>query len=138
MKTSETLALEYGLNDVHATELYSLISDLSSKGFTHSGSLSNYIKENRLGDDYPNISGIVKMKRDEDTWDFEGGFPSNIYRIVCIELNLQNKKSGAISTGFTSYKNLNKNKITVSDLKFKSKDKLTVSDLKFKSETKTN
>lgn len=108
MKTIKELEDTYGLSRIDSTELYNLIDEVSEKNFTHSHLLSKYIKENRLGNKYPNISGIVKMQKESDAWDFEGGFPTNIYRIVCIELGLQNLGSSARVTGFTSYKDLNR------------------------------
>ena len=106
MKTIERLSLEYSLNTVDATELHTLIEEVCNEGFEHSSSLSNYIRSNKLGCKYPNISGLVKMEKNTDSWVFEGGFPPRIYSIVCIELKLKNQKSGARATGFTAYKDL--------------------------------
>lgn len=96
-----------GLEPVELAELFSLVQEIKSKRFQYSSELSRYISKNKLGYDYPNISGIVTMKSSGRSWDFKGGFPSNIYRIVCTILNLRSNGSFARAVGFKSYASLN-------------------------------
>lgn len=88
-------------------EFESLVIEMASKGFTKSKQVSRYIVENRLGNKYQNISGVLKMSNGMDTWDFHGGFPPNIYAELCRRLNLTNEVSGAIPGEFVSFKDLN-------------------------------
>ena len=96
-----------GLNQVELGELYSLVQEIKSKNFQYSSDLSRYISKNKLGYDYPHISGIVTMKNIGRSWEFKGGFPSNIYRIVCTILDLRSNGSFARAVGFKSYASLN-------------------------------
>lgn len=97
---------EYELSNIEADELIDLIEEAKSSGFKSSGQLSEYIRKNDLGYKYPNISGVVKMKNGVDTWDFKGGFPPKIYKIVCESLNLGNNGTSAHAIGFKSFKEL--------------------------------
>lgn len=106
MKTVEELAAEYSLNDTYAKELHELIEEVIVLNFTKSKSLSRYITNNKLEDKYPNISGVVGMRNSRDTWNFEGGFHRNIYRIVCLELGLEDQGSTAKAITFTPYNDL--------------------------------
>jgi hypothetical protein len=92
-----------GLEEVELQELYDLIEEVEAQGFEYSGDLSKYISTRKLGYKYPNIAGIVTMKSRGTTWAFKGGFPSNIYRIVCTILNLSSNGSQARVVGFRSY-----------------------------------
>jgi hypothetical protein len=87
-------------------ELEQLIAELIPLGFTHSNQVSKYIIQNKLGYKYRNISGIVKMKQDDDTWDFRGGFPNNIYAEICKRLGLKDQNSKAKAVGFKSFKDM--------------------------------
>ena len=49
-----------------------LVEEIRSHRFTHSKQVSSYIMRNRLGDKYRNISGVVKMELEGNTWDFNG------------------------------------------------------------------
>ena len=101
-----SLAQENNLSKIESEELLKLITDMKAMNFSSSGDLSNYIKRNKLGHKYPNISGIVTMTSGRDTWNFEGGFPSKIYAIVCKELQLKGKGTFAQVVGFKPYKDL--------------------------------
>ena len=103
---SSELTKKHSLSDVEAKELSTLLKDVESKRFTYSSELSNYIKRYNLGSKYPNISGIVTMQNSSDTWNFNGGFPRNIYRIVCQELGLVDKGTSSKAIDFLSYKQL--------------------------------
>ena len=92
-----------GLSDLELSELYELVEEIAGQGFHYSGDLSNYITRQKLGYKYPNISGVVTMKANSNTWTFKGGFPANIYRIVCTILNLSSKGSRARVVRFRSY-----------------------------------
>lgn len=74
--------------------------------FVTSKELSNHIVKHQLGTRYPNIAGIVRMEQHDVQWDFIGGFPTDMYRIICQELNLDNEGTSAKPIGFTSFKDL--------------------------------
>lgn len=100
------LMVSYDLNDVHAAELNNLIIEMRSKKFKFSQQLSKYIIKNNLKKKYPNISGVVKMEKNGEQWDFPGGFPKKIYSIVCSELDLTDQGTSAKAVGFTPFKEL--------------------------------
>lgn len=104
--SSPELAKRHRLSQVEVEELSMLLKDMKYKGFIYSSELSSYIKQHNLGSKYPNVSGIVTMQNLSDTWDFNGGFPRNIYRIVCQELGLVDKGTSAKAIDFLSYKKL--------------------------------
>lgn len=104
-----TIELE-GLNGsdrLREEEYKQLIKEMKPLGFTNSNEISHYIMENNLGEKYKNISGIVKMEQDGSTWDFDGGFPKNIYRKICVDLGLDKARTTANAVGFESYNDLN-------------------------------
>lgn len=88
-------------------EFKSLVIEMASKGFTKSKQVSRYIVENRLGNKYQNISGVLEMTKNGETWNFHGGFPPKIYAELCNRLNLKNEESEAIPGKFVPYKDLN-------------------------------
>jgi cold shock CspA family protein len=100
------LASQYSLGEVEAEELHQLLTEMRPLGFTRSKELSNYIVKHRLGYKYPNISGIVRMQEASQEWDFHGGFPTSIYRIICQELDLDNERTLARPIGFTPFKDV--------------------------------
>lgn len=85
-------------------EFEELVAEIKSHNFTYSSEVSRYIRRNNLGNKYKNISGIVKMKNNDDSWDFEGGFSPWIYARLCDELGLANRGSQAKVIGFKSFK----------------------------------
>jgi cold shock CspA family protein len=87
-------------------EYKQIIEEVESLGFTHSKELSHYIVKNKLGQKYKNISGVVKMEKDGNSWDYGGGFPPNIYSRICHDLDLSNEGSNAKVVGFESYSDL--------------------------------
>lgn len=101
-----TLAQRYGLSPVESKELYELLAFMAPMEFTTSKQLSNFIVNQQLGRQYPNISGIVRMEQDGHEWDFNGGFPPRIYAIVCDELELSNQGTRARPIRFTSFREL--------------------------------
>jgi cold shock CspA family protein len=100
------IANRYRLDITRADELYRLLKDLGSLKFKYSTDLSAYIRNNKLGRRYPTISGIVTMEDGDTAWDFDGGFPPRIYRIICLELRLANQGTSARATRFTPYQQL--------------------------------
>ena len=84
-------------------ELYDLIEDVKEQNFLFSSDLSYYITKNKLGYEYPNISGVVTMENSDNRWKFKGGFPTNIYRIICQILNLSSQHTRTRVVGFKSY-----------------------------------
>lgn len=99
-----SLATKHGLQEAEAEELHRLLADMRQLRFGDSGQLSEYIVKHRLGYKYPNISGVVRMREADTEWDFPGGFPPNIYRIICEELGLGDRGTSAIAVGFKSFK----------------------------------
>ncbi|MEH2268274.1 MAG: hypothetical protein V7K68_07555, partial [Nostoc sp.] len=85
-------------------ELERLLVEMRPLNFTQSKQLSAYIVKHQLGYRYPNISGIVRMEEEGREWDFHGGFPTDIYKIVCQELNLDNQGTTARPIKFTPFK----------------------------------
>ncbi|WP_318492188.1 hypothetical protein [Photobacterium leiognathi] len=94
------------MNQIEASELVALISEVKAKGFEYSKELSNYIIKNQLKNKYRNISGVVKMEKSGEQWDFSGGFPKKIYSIVCSELGLSDQGTTAKAVGFKSFKDM--------------------------------
>ena len=101
------IAKRYRLDITRADELYRLLKELGPLGFTHSRQLSIHIIRNELGYRYPNISGIVTMEDDGGTrWLFPGGFPPEIYTIICQELVLANQGTSARAIHFESFQDI--------------------------------
>ena len=93
--------------EVEDKEFKQLVAEMSRLGVTNSTQVSSYIRNNRLGNKYKNISGVVKMEQDGDTWNFNGGFPPHIYAKLCSELGLSNQGTSARAVGFKPFKDLN-------------------------------
>ncbi|MFN9866241.1 MAG: hypothetical protein ACK568_03935 [Pseudanabaena sp.] len=68
--------------------------------------MSAYIVRNRLGHKYKHISGILQMELGGEVWNFNGGFPPNIYARLCDALGLGNQGSRAVPLAFTPYKDI--------------------------------
>lgn len=92
--------------EIEEKEFKQLVSEMIPYGFNSSAQLSAYIIKNRLGYKYKNISGILEMKLDGDTWNFEGGFPKSVYSKLCKELGLNNQKTRATAGRFQSFQDL--------------------------------
>lgn len=99
------IAKEHKLAKPGADELEQLLAEMRPLNFTHSKQLSGFIVKHQLGYKYPNISGIVRMEEAGTEWDFHGGFPPDIYRVICMELNLDNQGTSARPVSFTPFKN---------------------------------
>jgi hypothetical protein len=104
-KEIERLAKRYNLTKTEAEELHQLLTEMRPLKFKYSKQLSVYIVLHRLGYRYPNISGILRM-RGATEWDFHGGFPTKIYKIICSELNLRNNETDARPIKFTPFKDV--------------------------------
>lgn len=89
-------------------EVEQLVALFRGMGFNRSAQISHYIRKHRLGLRFPNISGFLKLTRDDDglvdTWEFEGGIRPEFYAEVCNRLGLNNNGSTARVTGFESYR----------------------------------
>ena len=89
-------------------EVEQLVALFQGMGFKRSAQISHYIREHRLGLQFPNISGFLELTRDDDgfadTWEFEGGIKPKFYAEVCNRLGLDNNRSRARVTGFESYR----------------------------------
>ncbi|MBW4641918.1 MAG: hypothetical protein KME23_02680 [Goleter apudmare HA4340-LM2] len=101
---------EHKLTKPEADELEQLLAEMRPKKFTHSKQLSAYIVKHQLGYNYQHISGILKMRQAGREWDFHGGFPPRIYKIICEELDLDNQGTDAEPGEFTPYKDIYINK----------------------------
>ena len=104
------IAKKHRLEKTKADELHQLLTEMRPLGFTHSGQLSKHIVRYRLGYRYPNISGIVTMEDGGTEWEFPGGFPPEIYKIICKELGLDNQRTSATVRDFESFKDLHINR----------------------------
>ncbi|MEM6755087.1 MAG: cold shock domain-containing protein [Cyanobacteria bacterium P01_C01_bin.38] len=100
------IANKYDLTKAEANELHQLLTQMRPLKFERSKQLSAYIVEHQLGCNYPNISGIVRMEEAGIEWDFHGGFPPDIYKIICRELYLNNQGTRARAVGFTPFESL--------------------------------
>lgn len=98
------LIKRYGLTYIESKELAYVINICLHQNFRFSNDLSNFIFRNNLGFYFPNICGILYMNDGYHSWKFYAGFSQNIYRILCLELNLLNKRSGASVTRFVPFK----------------------------------
>ena len=88
-------------------EVNALVKFFKGKGFKRSSEISKYIRDNKLGKKFPNISGILQMSDNEgNAWNFEGGIAPAFYREICLRLELNDNGSYAHVDGFTSYKNI--------------------------------
>jgi len=87
-------------------EFKKLVAEMKPLGITKSQEISLYIKKNRLGYKYKNISGIVKMEQDGNFWNFKEGFPEDIYAKLCKELGLSNQGTSARAVDFKPFKDL--------------------------------
>lgn len=87
-------------------EFESLVEEVKSNGFTTSAQVSQFIIRNRLGQKYNHISGVLTMENDGSTWNFNGGFPPNIYAELCSRLNLSSNGSNSRVVDFKSFKDL--------------------------------
>ena len=70
------------LERTKADELDRLLREMRPLNFKRSNQLSAYIVKHQPGYRYPNISGIVIMEDGGTEWEFPGGFPPDIYRII--------------------------------------------------------
>jgi cold shock CspA family protein len=87
-------------------ELLLLLKELRPLKFKYSKELSDYIVKNQLGYRYPNISGIVTMEDGGTRWLFPGGFPREIFTIICKELRLANQRTSARAIHFESFQHI--------------------------------
>lgn len=102
----ERIRKKHNLTKPEAEELVQLLKEMRPLNFIFSKRLSAYIVNNRLGYRYPNISGIVRMEESGREWDFNGGFPVRIYKIICYELELKNQGTDARPIGFIPFKDI--------------------------------
>ena len=100
------IAYAYNLNEAEANELDQLLTEMRPLGFKSSRDLSKYIVRYQLGRKYKHISGILIMEQEGREWDFSGGFPVHIYKIICKELDLDNQGTSARPIRFTPFKDL--------------------------------
>jgi len=103
---AKKLSVTYAITKEEGIELLRLLKEMEQHCFSNSSELSQHIKANNLGQQYPHISGIVTMRDGCDEWAFKGGFPPKIYRIICEELDLENQNSSAKAVDFRSYQDL--------------------------------
>ena len=98
------MARDYGLKKLEADELHQLLTEMRPLDFKHSKQISAHIVRHKLGSKYQHISGILRMREAGTEWDFHGGFPPQIYRIICTELGLGRQGTHAEAVGFTPFK----------------------------------
>jgi len=93
-------------SEIESNEFEQLITEMTPLAFTHSSQVSSYIMRNKLGLKYKNISGVVTMEKDGNTWNFNGGFPPKMYAQICTALDLDNNGSRAKVVDFNSFNKL--------------------------------
>lgn len=84
-------------------EFSRLVDEVKTLGFTKSQQVSTYIIANNLSAKYQYISGILEMERDQDIWQYRGGFPPHIYARLCDALGLGRKDSRARVKNFRPF-----------------------------------
>ena len=96
------------IGNAEEREVEELVAKFREMGFTKSAQISNYIRKHRLGFQFPNITGVLELKRGDgdcvDTWKFNGGIAPRFYREICNRLGLGNNGSNAEVSGFESYR----------------------------------
>ena len=107
------ISQSHGLTQVQADELERLLAEMRPFNFRRSKQLSQYIVRHKMGYKYPNISGIVTMEDGGQEWDFYGGFPTPIYKIICRELGLDNERTTARPTDFRPWSQVGCSKILI-------------------------
>lgn len=94
---------KYYIDGEELKELRLLVADCRNRGFKTSYQVSKYIVDNRLGYRYRHIAGDLHLRKSCDQWIYKGGIAPKYYRMLCIELGLGNKHSGAEVEKFRSY-----------------------------------
>lgn len=94
---------KYYITGVELNEFKLLVAECKERGFTMSCQVSKYIVNNRLGYKYRHIAGDLHLRKSYDQWIYKGGIAPRYYRMLCIELGLGNKHSGAEVEKFRSY-----------------------------------
>ncbi len=87
-------------------EFQRLVAEMKPHGFSRSSQVSAHIMRHRLGLKYQHISGVLEMELDGEKWNFNGGFPPDIYARLCDELGLSSKGSLAHPKNFTPFKDI--------------------------------
>lgn len=95
------------MNPIEQAEYDRLLQEVKAQHLRSPGELSQYIVRYKLGRKYPHISGLVKFKRGEKTWNFEGGFPRHIYAKLCEDLGYY-ATGDSIDMEFIPYEELRK------------------------------
>lgn len=90
-------------NEIEENEFQELLAEMGKFNFKYSSQLSNHIVNHQLGYKYRNISGVLKMELNGTTWDFKGGFPTDVYARLCQELGLLNQNTRAKPIAFESF-----------------------------------
>lgn len=100
------LELQKRQQKIEEEEFELLVAEMEQKNFTMSAQVSNYIINNRLGEKYKHISGVLVMENNSSIFEFNGGFPTNVYAKLCERLNLGNKRTKSRVVSFTAFKDL--------------------------------
>lgn len=88
-------------------EFTSLCYELVHKDFKYSSEASRYIIDNKLGYKYRHISGHLTFKSlSGEEWILKGGFPENIFSMLCCALGLQDNNTSAEPEEFISFAEL--------------------------------
>lgn len=92
------------MNSAQEREVDALVEMFKGFGFNRSAQVSRYIRDHKLGRQFPNIAGYLELDRDGvDRWEFEGGIKPCFYAEVCRRLELGDQGSRAHVVGFESY-----------------------------------
>lgn len=91
------------LESKYLEKLPFVVERLRAAGISTNSELSRYIKDNRLGDEFPDIIGIVTMSDGRNQWEYDGGVSPQMYRVLCQELGFDKPKSDSRVETFESY-----------------------------------
>lgn len=83
-------------------EFEAMVEEFRPLGFRHSGEVSRYIRDHKLGNKYRKLSGELELSTDTDAWVFSGAIDPKYYARLCSELDLEGKKTRAVPGRFTS------------------------------------
>lgn len=97
--------------DLEEQEFRALVAEMRPLNFRKSSEVSQYITKHYLGHKYSHISGHLYMQNTEGReYIFDGGIKSEWYARLCSELQLTDRRSGAIVTDFESYADIKSKK----------------------------
>lgn len=92
------------LSEYEKSELIELVSFAKDNHVNTSWELTNLITKYKLGKRFPNLTGDLKMKNEHTDWTYRNALSPRIYKIICDELNLNNKGTSSKVVSFRKNK----------------------------------